>query len=1105
MTILFRYYKNIITTLFFILIHDGIYATDDHYKDRLKVYIDNSIIDFRVFDDQKLTSDIALNKEIELHNGKLIRKWLPNARPSDQYDHVYLNRYYIIEFEQNIKNIEKTIESFLNIPCISAIEMVPVISAGYTPNDYYWDGQYGLRQVKADSAYGLWDIDNGEIPGQMANGEIVVGVVDISLMWDHPDLIDNIWRNLGEDVDGDGDVLEYIEGEWVFDPGDTNSVDDDGDGYIDNFIGYDIHYGDNDPDLNSTSSGHGTMVSGCVSSITNNEIGVSSVGWSVKIMGVNSSSGGGTLQSAYEGVLAAAHMGADIINLSWGNSSYWESNEVVINTVYSEYGCILVGAAGNDGVYEPHYPAAYENVISVTATSQNNQFNCWPNFHETVDIAAPGDDIWTTVPFTGNGTRYQEVTGTSFSSPIVAGGIALLKTVFPNADNEMLISNVLNSTSYFSDMDGSCSGQDLEGLLGSGQLNVFGAISDNVEPSMACLDVTVLSESGLCVPGDTNEVILLLSNSNGSAPIDNIIVTLSSSDSLVNVVNNQFIHDQIVGSGDDFEAEFLITSSDNMNYGDIPFNLSIHADVSGNIPSGISFDEYQSDMEVLIPFGFNQDGYPIDDIRIYGSPLITDLYGNSMPQIFFVSDTTVYGKWISGFDVFGFPFHVNSMISTSVAVGDLDGDNDKELLFGTESGDVYALNKDASEFMLFSQSDPITSYPILYNFEDPNELDILFISKNDSTSSIHLIDYLGEYINGFPVEIEGDLSNGAAVADIDLDGLPDIIVGSIEGILYGIGHDGSIRSGFPIYLSSNINTPVTLANMDEDLEIEIMVGLDGGEIYVFNDDGSLMESNDFEGAAVYGGLSIADLDQDASMEIIFNSVDHMLHAWEPQANSEVNGWPVNIGGLSVTEPVIMDINNNLRLEVKNTTINGYIYIIKNDGSSYDNFPYVSNDSIQFTPDVGDLDQDGDIEIIIGTNNDLKVLDISDDIGEQYSWSTYRGNSQRNGFYDVSQSYLRKEKDIYPSHFELGDNYPNPFNPSTSIDFTVPKEMFISIIIYDVNGRHIKTMINGILGVGHNSVIWDGSDINGKRVSSGVYFYELRSENNTIAKKMILLK
>ena len=108
----------------------------------------------------------------------------------------------------------------------------------------------------------------------------------------------------------------YIDGEWVFDPGDTNSVDDDGDGYIDNFIGYDIHYNDNNPDLNSTTSGHGTMVSGCVSSVTNNEIGVASGGWSVKIMGVNSSAGGSTLESGYAGVLTAAHMGADIINLS---------------------------------------------------------------------------------------------------------------------------------------------------------------------------------------------------------------------------------------------------------------------------------------------------------------------------------------------------------------------------------------------------------------------------------------------------------------------------------------------------------------------------------------------------------------------------------------------------------------------------------------------------------------------------------------------------------------------------------------------------------------------------------------------------------------------
>ena len=116
-------------------------------------------------------------------------------------------------------------------------------------------------------------------------------------------------------------------------------------------------------------------------------------------------------------------------------------------------------------------------------------------------------------------------------------------------------------------------------------------------------------------------------------------------------------------------------------------------------------------------------------------------------------------------------------------------------------------------------------------------------------------------------------------------------------------------------------------------------------------------------------------DQDGSMEVVFNTDDHYLHVWEPESNSEIDGWPVHIGEISVTEPIIKDLNNDLKLEVINTIITGDINIFNRDGSRYDNFPYISNDSTLFTPTVGDLDQDGDIEIkIVGLRHGEKLFE-----------------------------------------------------------------------------------------------------------------------------------
>jgi hypothetical protein len=167
----------------------------------------------------------------------------------DRDGDIYLNRYYVIQFSSSRNDLESLVKVFLELDCITSAETMTINRPTYIPNDSRWNSQYGLHLIEADLAYDLWDIEGGELPGSMEEGEIVVGVADDAMDWDHPDLIENIWQNLGEDADGDGTVLEGQGNTWGFDPQDQNGVDDDGDGYVDNFIGWNFaNDGDeNDP------------------------------------------------------------------------------------------------------------------------------------------------------------------------------------------------------------------------------------------------------------------------------------------------------------------------------------------------------------------------------------------------------------------------------------------------------------------------------------------------------------------------------------------------------------------------------------------------------------------------------------------------------------------------------------------------------------------------------------------------------------------------------------------------------------------------------------------------------------------------------------------
>jgi flagellar hook assembly protein FlgD len=125
----------------------------------------------------------------------------------------------------------------------------------------------------------------------------------------------------------------------------------------------------------------------------------------------------------------------------------------------------------------------------------------------------------------------------------------------------------------------------------------------------------------------------------------------------------------------------------------------------------------------------------------------------------------------------------------------------------------------------------------------------------------------------------------------------------------------------------------------------------------------------------------------------------------------------------------------------------------------------------------------------------------------YSWGTGTSSDY------TTIKYVKKTSDVEdetgtrerPSEFDLSQNYPNPFNPSTKIEFTLSKSGFVTLQIYDILGRKVRTLVSEHLSSGYKSVIWDGKNDDGKDIASGVYFYQLRVGDFSEPKKMVLLK
>src|SRR3989449_415709 len=468
----------------------------------------------------------------------ILVRFKASALPADQAlvhalvgAHAYKS-FRIVEGLQAVRippgmRVKDAIEFYRRRPDVLYAEPNWIVDAQVVPSDPSFSTLWGLNNTgqsggipDADiDAPEAWDITTG-------SSDVVVAVIDTGIDYTHPDLSANMFRN---ELDCN-----------------SNGIDDDGNGKVDDCFGIDTANNDSNP-MDDANPGHGTHVSGTIGAVGNNAVGVVGVNWAVRLMACKflGATGSGTTADAIdclEYVKLMKDRGVNIVatSNSWGGGGFSQALYDAIEA-HLQRGILFITAAGNanpgsNNDTTPFYPAAYylPNIIAVAATTRMDALASFSNFgRRTVHLGAPGQEILSTTP----GNTYSSLSGTSMATPHVTGVAALLKAQDPARDWRAIKNLIL------------AGGDTVPSLatttITQKRLNARGALT--------CSNSTVLSR--LTPVGNTisnsvgTPLDLAVLNITCANPGGNVSVTVDPGGQIVSLTDDGLGSDQAAGDG----------------------------------------------------------------------------------------------------------------------------------------------------------------------------------------------------------------------------------------------------------------------------------------------------------------------------------------------------------------------------------------------------------------------------------------------------------------------------------------------------------------------------------------------------------------------------